>query len=304
MRKDANSMNLAVGVLHYRNPQGLGTTMESVRAQTRQPEHLLIVDHASQDGSLEQVKRDYPDVPVVEIATNRGPVAGVNHVLRELLARPVEAVLVLTDDVRLEPDVLEQLVQRLEEKPSLGALCPLNVYSDPTGRTMIHYGGYLDPRTWHTTFTGEPGDVADWTGRPPHSVDWIEAAAEMFRAEAARQAGPLTEAFYHRDGETELTIKMKALGWELECVPSAVAYTHFGRDSTYLNTRNHLHIIRKNAPKRFLVREMARVSYLVARDILSPRRRPDRDTWFRLRGLVDFATGRWGPPPEHVTRRA
>jgi len=112
----------------------------------------------------------------------------------------------------------------------------------------------------------------------------------------------LNDAFYHRDGETEFTIRMRSLGWELECVPAAVVHTDFGKNSIYLNTRNHLEIVRRHAPTRFLARELGRACYLVARDVLSLRRRPTRDTWYRLRGLVDFARGHWGPPPERVSR--
>ena len=119
----------------------------------------------------------------------------------------------------------------------------------------------------------------------------------VFRATAARETGPLNESFYHRDGETEFTIRMRSLGWELECVPAAVVHTDFGQNSIYLNTRNHLEIIRRHAPKRFLARELARVCYLVARDVVSLRRRPTPDTWNRLRGMIDFARRQLGPAP-------
>jgi N-acetylglucosaminyl-diphospho-decaprenol L-rhamnosyltransferase len=239
----------------------------------------------------------------VEIPENRGPAVGMNHTLRETLARDVEAIFFLPDDARLAPDALERLAERFEEKPSLGAVCALNVYEGENGETMIHHGGYIDRRTWHLKFSGEPGDVAEWSNRPPHRVDYIEAAAMLFRSAAVRQAGPENDAFYHRDADTELTLRMAAAGWELECVPAAVVHTHFGKDNTYLNTRNHLQIIKWHAPRRFFVREIVRVCYLVVRDILSPRRRPTRDTWHRLRGLVDFTRGRWGPSPVRVARR-
>jgi N-acetylglucosaminyl-diphospho-decaprenol L-rhamnosyltransferase len=163
---------------------------------------------------------------------------------------------------------------------------------------MIHHGGYIDRRTWHTKFSSEPGDVDEWKRRDPIPVDWMEAAAMLFRIAAGRQAGGLHERFYHRDAETELTIRMGSLGWKFECVPAAVVYTDFGPDSIYLNTRNQLQIMRWHAPRRFLARELVRVGYLVALDVISPRRRATGDTWLRLRGAIDFARGRWGPPPK------
>jgi N-acetylglucosaminyl-diphospho-decaprenol L-rhamnosyltransferase len=263
-----------------------------------------VLDHASGDGSAQRIREAYPDIEVVEAPENRGPVVGVDLTLREGMARGADAVLFIPDDTRLAPDALERLATRLEEKPSLGTVCALNVYETETGETMIHHGGYIDRRTWHLQFSGEPGDVAEWSSRPPHRVDFIEAAAMLYRSAALRQAGPEHDAFYHRNADIELTIRMAAAGWELECVPAAVVYTDFGKENLYLDTRNHLQIIKWHAPRRFFVREVARVCYLVALDVLSPRRRPTRDTWNRLRGLIDFTRGRWGPAPERVARRA
>jgi len=294
----AHSMKIAAGVLHYKNWPEVRTTIDTLLGQTRPAEHLLVIDHASHDGSPGHIREAFPDVEVIEIDSNRGPIAGMNHVLRETLARSVDAVLLVTDDTRLEPDTLKTLVERLEARPSLGGVFALNAYPGDEGQTLIHHGGYIDSRTWHLKFSSEPGDVAEWSARAPHPVDWIEAPAMLFRATAAREAGPLNESFYYRDGETEFTIKMRSRGWELECVPAAVVHTDFGENSIYLNTRNHLEIVRRHAPARFLARELVRHSYLVARDVLNPRRRPSPDTWNRLRGLIDFTRRRWGPPPE------
>ena len=295
-------MKIAAGILHYRYWPGVRSTLDTLREQTCPQEHVVVVDHASGDGSAQEIREAYPEVEVVEITTNRGPIAGMNHVLRETLARPVDAVFILPDDAPMAPDVLKLLAERLEEKPSLGAVCALNVYPGDQGRPIIHHGGYIDRRTWHIKWSAEPGDVADWDGRPPHPVDWMEAAGMLFRSTAARQAGLFNESFYHRDGTAEYTMRMRSLGWELECVPAAVVHTDVGKNSIYLNTRNHLEIIRLHAPSRFLARELVRVFYLVGRDVFSVRRRPTPDTWNRLRGLIAFARRQWGPPPERVAR--
>lgn len=297
-----SDMKIAAGVLHYRHWPGVRPTLDTLQAQTRPPDYIVLIDHASGDGSAQHIREAYPDVEVVEITTNRGPIAGMNHLLRETLARPADAIFLLPDDAPLAPDVLERLATRLEERPSLGGVCTLNVYPGDQGQPIIHHGGYIDTKTWHIKWSAEPGDVADWDSRAPHPVDWMEAAGMLFRSTAARQAGLFNESFYHRDGTAEFTMRMSSLGWDLECVPAAVVHTDVGKDSVYLNTRNHLEIIRLHAPPRFLAREVARTFYLVAGDVLSPRRRPTRDTWYRLKGLIDFTRRHFGPPPERVAR--
>jgi GT2 family glycosyltransferase len=167
---------------------------------------------------------------------------------------------------------------------------------------MIHHGGYLDARTRHIRFTSEPGEVSAWMHREPHSVDWVEGGVILCRAEAARQTGFLDEALYYRFGELDYTLRMRARGWQLECAPSAVVHQALAPPPVYIETRNQLRILRRHAPLRYLIREVVRLVYLVGRDIIDPCRRADRDTWSRLRGLIDFAAGRWGPPPRGAAR--
>jgi GT2 family glycosyltransferase len=291
-------MNVAVGVLHYRNWPGIRPTLDAVLAQTRPPEELVVLDHASGDGSAERIREAYPQVDVVEVEQNRGPVAGMKHAMRETLARPVDAIILLTDDARLEASALRHLVQRLEEKPSLGAVAPLTAYTHVDGETKVHYGGYVDERTRQIYFTAESGDPLNWPRREPYATDWLECGGILFRAAAARQTGELDETFYYRNAETDFTMRMKALGWGLECVPSAVLYADIGPGSTYLDTRNELRLMMRHAPRRFLVREVVRVAYLITRDVVNPKRRATRDTSLRLRGLIDFLMGRSGAAPK------
>jgi GT2 family glycosyltransferase len=293
-------MRVAAAVLHYQHWPGIRPTLDVLLSQTRRPDRVLVIENGSGDDSAERIRAAYPDVEVVEIQTNRGQIAGNNHALRATLASEVDAVLLLCDDSRLAPDAVERLVERLEQKQSLGAVGPLVAYST-NGRAMIHHGGYLDPRTRSINFTSEPGEVSEWVGREPHGVDWIEGGVILFRAEAARQTGLLDETFYYRFGELDYTLRMRERGWDLECVPSAVVYQSLAEQPIYIHTRNQLRIIQRHAPLRYLIREVARVSYHVGRDIIDPRwraNRDPRDTWSRFRGLVDFVAGRWGPPPQ------
>jgi rhamnopyranosyl-N-acetylglucosaminyl-diphospho-decaprenol beta-1,3/1,4-galactofuranosyltransferase len=293
-------MRVAAAVLHYQRWPGVRQTLDALLSQTRRPDHVLVIEHGSGDDSAERIRAAYPDVEVVAIQTNRGQIAGNNHALRASLAKAVDAVLLMCDDSLLAPDALERLVERMEQKQSLGAVGPLVAYPQD-GRTMIHHGGYLDARTRTIKFMTEPGEVSEWVGREPRSVDWVEGGVILFRAQAARQTGFLDEALYYRFGELEYTLRMRALGWKLECVPSAVVYEDLGPPNVYLDTRNQLRILRRHAPFRYLIRDIARVGYRVGLDAIDPRRRADRDTWSRLRALVDFVAGRWGPPPKGAT---
>jgi GT2 family glycosyltransferase len=289
-------VRIAAGVLHYRFWPGIRDTLDGLHAQTRRPDEIVVVDHASGDGSSAQIRAAYPELEVVELPENRGPTAGMNQLLRALLARSADAVFILPDDLQLAPDALQQLAARLEDEPALGAVGPLIAHQFEQDR-VFYAGGYVRRHNWSLDFREVPAALSEWQGKPPHPVDFLELGGILIRAQAARATGFLPERFYYWADDVDYTLRIGSLGWRLECVPAAVARQDLGPPPPYLVTRNTLGLIARNAPRRFLVRELIRTVYWMVRDTIRPRDGTRADLRDRFRGLRDFCLNRWGPPP-------
>jgi GT2 family glycosyltransferase len=292
-------MRIAAGVLHYRFWPGIRETLDGLLAQTRRPDQVVVVDHASDDGSSAQILAAYPDVELVDLTENRGPTAGMNQLLRALLATGADAVFMLPHDLRLAPDALQHLAARLEGEPTLGAAGPLVAHQFERDR-VFYAGGYVRRHNWALDFRDEPTAVSEWRGKPPHAVDFLELGGILIRAQAARAAGFLPESFYYWADDVDYTLRIGSLGWRLECVPAAVARQELGPPPPYLVTRNTLGLIARNAPRRYLARELIRTSYWLVRDLIRPQDGTRANLRPRFRGLCDFCLNRWGPPPGRV----
>jgi GT2 family glycosyltransferase len=289
-------VRIAAGVLHYRFWPGVRETLDGLLTQTRQPDQVVVMDHASDDGSSAQIRAAYPELEVVELTENRGPTAGMNQLLRALLARSADAVFILPHDLRLAPDALHQLAARLEEEPTLGAAGPLIALQEEPDR-VFYAGGYVRRHNWSLDFREVPAAVSEWRGRLPHPVDFLEFGGILIRSQAARATGFLPERFYYWADDVDYTLRIGSLGWRLECVPAAVAWQELGHPPPYLVTRNTLGLIARNAPRRFLARELVRTVYWLVRDTIRPPEGTRADIRARFRGLLDFCLNRWGPPP-------
>jgi GT2 family glycosyltransferase len=296
---------IAAGVLHYRSWPEVRQTIDALLRQSRRPDEIVVIDHASSDGSTQEMRAAYPELEVVELSGNRGPASGMNRLMLAVLARKVDAVFVLTDDIELDPNALARLAARLEEKPELGAVGPLLAHTREPER-IFYAGGYIDARTWDLKIREKPARLSDWKAKAPQQTDFLEFGGLLVRAEAARDAGPVPEHFYKELDDVDFSLRLASHGWKLECVPAAVAWIDLGDRSRgtllvephpYLTVRNRLGLIASNAPRRMLAREFLRVLYLLVLGAIRPRGASRANLRPRLRGLIDFCRGRWGAPP-------
>lgn len=297
-------LRVGAGIVHYRFWPGVRPTLDALSAQTRPPDEIVVIENGSGDGSARSIREAYPSVEVVEVRENRGPIGGMNLIFDALLAKNTDAILLLTHETVLAADALEALLTRMAEDDRIGVVGPLLGYLSQPDK-LWSAGGVIDPHSWDTDHVTDPPRVSDWQGRPPHEAAWLEGACLLYRAEAVRRAGRLHEEFFMMFDEPEYQLRLKALGWRAECVPSAVAWQEPGDKPPYIFTRNRLGFLSRRAPRRVLWRELRRLCYDIARDGLSPR--PGRGgrshVLLRARGLFDFIRNRWGRPPSALTGR-
>ena len=115
----------------------LQTCLDRVAAQTRPPDHVLVVDNASSD-ETPQVLAERSGVEALRTGSNLGGAGGFAHGLRAALERDCDWIWILDDDAWPEPECLHELLSgigRAPEPPDLmtsavrwrdGRLHPMN----------------------------------------------------------------------------------------------------------------------------------------------------------------------------------
>lgn len=104
---------------------------------------VVVADNGSTDGSVEWLKRNHPDVILLEMEENHGYARGYNLAIKKL---PYSYVVLLNSDVEASPDWLTPLFDFCESHPDVGACQPkLLAYRD---KKAFEYagaaGGFLD----------------------------------------------------------------------------------------------------------------------------------------------------------------
>ncbi|MEV4256854.1 glycosyltransferase, partial [Spirillospora sp. NPDC049652] len=103
-------------VVTYDRRDLLVEALEALRAQTRRPDRVVVVNNASPDDSSELVRERYPEAELVELRRNIGGAGGFGAGIAHALAGPDGPGLLwlLDDDTVPEPSALEALLDARE----------------------------------------------------------------------------------------------------------------------------------------------------------------------------------------------
>jgi GT2 family glycosyltransferase len=181
---------------------------------------IIVVDDGSTDDTRERLERDWPQVTVVALGSNQAYTVAVN---RGVDRGDGDCVVLLNNDVDLQPDCLERLVAPLAADPRVGAVA--SVMLRPGGRAIDSVGVCAD-----ATLAGFPrlqGLAAECAGEPEPVLCGPEATACAFRRTAWEQVGGMDERIQAYMEILDLGFRLRSAGWAAVTAPGAVG-VHLG----------------------------------------------------------------------------
>ncbi|MFN9373114.1 MAG: glycosyltransferase family 2 protein, partial [Planctomycetaceae bacterium] len=189
---------VALVIPTYQAGDDLEACLASVAACEPAVMWVLGIDNASADGSIELARERYPRVEFLRNSENRGFGTACNQGIELALERGAEFVLLLNQDVRLEPKTLASMVSLAEEEPRAGGIgCKtLAPAASPGGRPRVLYNGAW--RRWLPLWQRIPGIGREETpgSDTPREVDFAWGHALLLRSSALREVGFFDPGFF------------------------------------------------------------------------------------------------------------
>ena len=207
-------MTVSVVIVSMDRPDILKGCLDSLFAYTRADLEVFVVAYRYSKGHLEALRRDYPDVKVVESDGTRGFAENNNLALRQAKG---EYIFVVNDDTEMAMPVIDRLLRTMDRFPdSVAAISPKIVFPDgkvqTSGRApwtmfryMRHYVHLVNER-FRTKWSMRKGLFRTWT---------LNGACFLARTEAFRKAGWFDERFFFTPEDIALGQRFNELGYEV-----------------------------------------------------------------------------------------
>ena len=272
-------MRVAVVVPNRDGRRWLPALLAALRAQTRAPDRVVVVDDGSRDGSVAWLHEHAPDVVVVGRATSGGFAAAVNTGLDAVA--DCDAVALVNTDVALAPDWLARMVEVLEAAPEAGSVaCKMVGMDDPglidDAGDALRRDGVCEQRGRGRRDAGQfdaPGEV--WGAC---------AGAALYRARAVTAVGGFDESYGMYLEDVDLALRLRLAGWTCRYEPVVARHAGAGSGSAvgFFVARNSLLL----AARWFPAAWAPYVAYRQASWLAAAARRGPRALAEHLRGLA------------------
>jgi GT2 family glycosyltransferase len=250
-------------VLNWNNHSDTRECIESIRISSYPITQIVLVDNASDDGSIGQLQRDYAQDPALHIIRNEanyGFARGVNVGIRYALARGAEFVFLLNNDAVIDRRCIQVLVASLEANPVAGIAGPRVFYhADPdrvwqgSGYFNLIKSGIVNPEKNRLQTSSDEGIQGI------QKASFLTGCAMLVRSRIFEKVGLFDEDFFFYDEDVDFCLRAARAGFELLYVPQAKSW-HKIRDVAkdrsspfvmYHLARSHLLVLRKNFSKAY-----------------------------------------------------
>ena len=125
----ANIAKIFVIIVTYKGHQWYERCFTSLR-NSEYPVQTIVIDNASNDGTVEYIHEHFPEVLLIDSKENLGFGRANNLGMRYALDHGCDYIFLLNQDTWIEPNSISELVKIHQQYPEYGVLSPMHVTAD------------------------------------------------------------------------------------------------------------------------------------------------------------------------------
>lgn len=218
-------MIVALSIVEYNTKDLLRDCLKTIFSQKWQNQvEIWVTDNASKDDSILMVKKEFPEVKLIESKKNLGFGAGHNLVFKKANA---DYFLILNSDTKMGAGVIDEMVAFLEKNPDCAiASCKIlgfDGHLQPNGGDLP-FGLALFSWLFNLELFGfkkasfHRNDKSYYQNA--HKVGWVSGNFMMIKKEVLKKIGFFNEDYFMYFEDVEFCYRAKKAGFEVWVNPN------------------------------------------------------------------------------------
>ncbi|MHC5821910.1 MAG: glycosyltransferase family 2 protein [Nostoc sp.] len=215
-------ISISIILVNYNGAGVLPNCLSSIKKVIDIPNYeVIVVDNASNDGSVELIAEKFSEVRLIRESKNRGFGAGNNIGAKFATG---EFLLLLNTDTILTNNILPHLIELIQADPQIGIIGPKLL--NPDGRLQISVSpalgikGEYQARQMHRDYQNiTKKNLIEQKFQEIQEVDIVVGAAFFIRSSLFHKLGGFDENFFMYFEESDLCQRVQYQGYKIIYTP-------------------------------------------------------------------------------------
>jgi hypothetical protein len=233
-------MKLSIVIVSYKVKDKLRLNLQTLFANVCDFDfEVFVVDNHSQDGTVEMINNEFPQVKLIDNQQNLGFAAANNQALKTVAG---EYVLLLNPDMKVNQDTLKNMIAWLEQSAAGIAGCKLITEQGSVIKQVRRFPHLLDqlaivlklPHLFPKVL--DKYILADFDYERAQQVDSIRGGFMMIKKSVLKQLGLLDQRYFLWFEEVDYCKRAQKAGIEVWYTPAATCTDYIGQSFKQLPT--------------------------------------------------------------------
>lgn len=221
-------------IINYNGASFIERTLKNLEISNLKPNRIIVVDDGSSDNSVNLIRKNFPEIIIVENKQNLGPVASRNRGAK--LAKD-KYIIFMDNDVFIKKDTFSQLVNFAEEDSNRGIVSAKII---PQGKEKMWWNMGYDPNDFREIIGYFIGFLLKIFGQPKRLkvfsmkfilnywgynksliVDWVVETCFLIREDIFNKVGGFDEKFFMFFEGPDICRRVRKAGFKVFFNPKA-----------------------------------------------------------------------------------
>lgn len=293
--------NVYIIVLNWNGKDDTIECIKSLREINYDNYKIIIVDNGSEDNSVLEIKKIFPEIKIIENKENLGFAGGNNVGIKYAVENKADYVLLINNDTTVDENFLSELIGKGESDQKIGALgSKIYFHSEPN--RIWFAGGKVNWLKNKGTHIGLD-EIDNGQYNKAGETDYLTGCCLLIKREVIEKIGVLSEDYFLYYEDTDFSLRVKNAGYKIIYVPKSKIYHKISRSTKpgssnyiYYQVRNGLVMAKRNGSFLNKTAIYPYCVFLFLKQIIKIMFMPRKRNWAFavLRGKKDFLLGKMG----------